>query len=356
MTRSTARLTFTLLFVMSTLQALTRAQAPPVPLDAATRAAVIDTALNELGRSYVFPDRATQMTRSIRDRQQRGEYDSIASGRQFADVLTAHLQEISRDQHLVVSFSPTVLPPMTAPPPEAIAPRRERERALLAKINFGFEKIEVVAATGYLDLRAFFEPDLMAETAVAAMNFLASADAVVIDLRSNRGGSPDGVALVASYLFDQPVHLNDIYDRRSGESRQFWTLPYVPGRRLAGKDVYLLTSARTFSAAEDFAYALKALKRVTIVGETTRGGAHPVTSHRIHDHFSVNVPWGRSLNSITKTNWEGVGVDPDVSVAADKALPTALLMSLEKRLVMATDPSVIGRLKEAIEGVRTELR
>src|SRR5207248_2089606 len=121
------------------------------------------------------------------------------------------------------------------------------------------------------------------------------------------------------------------------------------------KDVYILTSSRTFSAAEGFAYSLKALKRVTIVGETTRGGAHPSGSCRINDHFYIQVPWGESINHITKTNWEGVGVEPDVKVPAARALQTALLMALEKRSSKATDPNLIELLKKSIESVKREL-
>jgi len=105
----------------------------------------------------------------------------------------------------------------------------------------------------------------------------------------------------------------------------------LPGKRFGQtKPVYVLTSRRTFSGAEEFSYNLKHLKRATIIGETTGGGAHPGGMRRIHANFSIFVPDGRAINPITNTNWEGVGVEPDVKVAADDALRTAQLLALKK--------------------------
>jgi C-terminal processing protease CtpA/Prc len=229
-------------------------------------------------------------------------------------------------------------------------------RRTMAQTNFGFEKLERLAGNiGYLDLRGFPPPQMMGDTAAAAMTFLANMEALIIDLRQNGGGSPDAVALMASYLMGpQPARLNDIYDRPSNQTHQYWTLPYVPGKRLADKDVYLLTSNRTFSAAEDFTYGLKNLKRVTIVGEVTGGGAHPGGPRRINDHFFVGVPSGRSISVVTNTDWEGVGVEPDVKVPAERALATAHLMALEKRAPSVTDARMKAEIDAAIARLKKE--
>jgi C-terminal processing protease CtpA/Prc len=138
------------------------------------------------------------------------------------------------------------------------------------------------------------------------------------------------VAYVSSYLFSTRTHLNDLWTRRTGATQEFWTRDDIPGRRFGGeKPVYVLTSARTFSGAEEFTYNLKSLKRATIIGETTGGGAHPVSGHRIDDHFMIGVPFARAVNPITHTNWEGVGVTPDVKVPAADALATALKLIRE---------------------------
>jgi len=138
------------------------------------------------------------------------------------------------------------------------------------------------------------------------------------------------VALVSSYLFSKPTHLNDLWTRKTDTTEQYWTLPYVPGKRLEGKPAFVLTSKGTFSGAEEFTYNLKILKRATIVGETTGGGAHPVSGHRIDDHFMIGVPFARAINPISKTNWEGTGVEPDVKVPASDALTTAQKLVHEK--------------------------
>ena len=161
------------------------------------------------------------------------------------------------------------------------------------------------------------------------MNFVAVSRALIVDLRENGGGSPAMVAYISSYLFDSRTHLNNLWTRRTDRIDEFWTRD-VSGRRFGGeKPVYVLTSSRTFSGAEEFSYNLKSLKRATIIGETTGGGAHPVSGHAIGDHFMMGVPFARAINPITKTNWEGTGVAADVKVPAADALTTALNLTRE---------------------------
>jgi C-terminal processing protease CtpA/Prc len=162
------------------------------------------------------------------------------------------------------------------------------------------------------------------------MGFVAHTDAVIFDLRQNGGGHPAMVTLIASYLFDKPTHLIDIYNRKENTTTQNWTLSYLPGPRLPKQPAFVLTSKRTFSGAEEFAFDLKNQKRATIVGETTGGGAHPVSGHMVADYFTIGVPFAKSLDPVTKTNWEGTGVEPDVKVPAADALATAEKLALEK--------------------------
>jgi hypothetical protein len=332
------------------------AQRPPeqsdLTIDAAQRAEVIEGVIKRLNDNYVFPDVAKKMEAAIRERVQKKEYDSMTSARTFALTLTNHLQEVSRDKHLRVSYSREVYPKregQRGPSPEEV----ERFRQHLTTINYGFERIERLQGNvGYMDLRGFFPAEFGAETAVAAMNFLSNTDALIIDLRLNGGGDPAMVALLSSYLFGpQSVHLNDLYWRAEDRTRQWWTLPYVPGKRYANKDVYILTSKRTFSAAEEFTYNLKNLKRATVIGETTGGGAHPGGLQPINDHFAVWVPSGRAINPISKTNWEGTGVKPDVEVPADQALKTAQSMALNKLLEKTSDARRKGEIRSALNAL-----
>jgi C-terminal processing protease CtpA/Prc len=176
----------------------------------------------------------------------------------------------------------------------------------------------------------FADPAICGSTASAAMNFLAHVDAIIFDLRDNSGGDPKMIALISSYLFDQPTHLNDIYNRKEDSTTQYWTLPFVPGVRLPDKPAFVLTSKYTFSGAEEFSYNLKNLKRATIIGEATAGGAHPVMGRPIDDHFVIGVPFARAINPISKTNWEGTGVEPDVPAKASEALEVATKLAATK--------------------------
>lgn len=200
----------------------------------------------------------------------------------------------------------------------------------MQEANCGFERLERLSGNvGYLKFNFFADPEICGATAVAAMNFLANADAVIFDLREN-SGDPKMVALIATYLFAKPTHLNDLWERKSGETQQYWTLPYVPGKRLSNIPAFVLTSHRTFSGGEEFSNDLKVLKRATLVGEVTGGGAHPVAGHRIDDRFTIGVPFARAINPTTKTDWEGVGVEPDVKVPAADALSTAQALAAKE--------------------------
>ena len=298
-------------------------------IDAPGRAKVIDGAVAALNESYVFPETAKKMEEAVRARQKKGDYDSITDGDDFAKRLTDDFQAVSHDRHLHVMFSPAALPDMEAQRPD---PKREaEERKEMERMNCGFNKAEILEGNvGYLKFDFFADPGMCGSTVVAAMNFLANTDAIIFDLRGNRGGDPKMIAFISSYLFGERTHLNDLWTRKGNITDQYWTDPYVPGKRLEGSPAFVLTSKDTFSGGEEFTYNLKTLKRATIVGETTGGGAHPVRGHRITEHFAIGVPFARAINPITHTNWEGTGVDPDVKVPAADALDTAKKLAAEK--------------------------
>jgi hypothetical protein len=306
-------------------------------IDAATRARVIDGAIVQLNESYVFPDVAKKMEDAVRARLKKGEYDSVTDGDAFAKMLTENFQEVSHDKHLRVDFSPA---PMPERPPEPDPESEARYRKQMERINCGFDKVEILPGNiGYLKFDMFANPEVCGPTAVAAMNFLANVDAIIFDLRENHGGDPRMIALVSTYLFSEATHLNDLWERKSDSTQQYWTLPYVPGKRLDDKPAFVLTSAHTFSGAEEFSYNLKNLKRATLIGETTGGGAHPVSGHRIDEHFMIGVPFARAINPVSKTNWEGTGVEPDVKIPAADALARAEKLAEEKLALKQADGS-----------------
>jgi hypothetical protein len=315
------------------------AEIPRFDIDAVTRERVIARSIAKLNQFYVFPDTAEKMEQALRAHQKKGEYNAITRGDEFAALLTTHLRNVSHDKHLGVTFSPVKLPDLAAAPS---AQQIENNRKQDARINCAFTKVEILDGNiGYVKLGGFGPTDTCAPTVAAAMNFVANADAVIFDMRGPGGGEALTVVFLESYLFDQPTHVNDIWTRSTNTTRQFWTQAQVPGRRVGTTPVFVLTSSQTFSAGEEFAYDLQAQKRATIVGETTGGGAHPFRTEGIDDRFALRLPYARAINPITRTNWEGTGVEPDVKVAEADALSTAQKLAAVKIASMqaATRPA-----------------
>lgn len=297
-------------------------------IDATTRARVIDGAISNLNEFYVYPETAKKMEEALRAHQKKGEYNAVDDADAFAELLTNQLQDVSHDKHLHVVFSPRAIPP-GGPRRDPEAETRMREQ--MERENCFFDKVEHLPSNiGYVKFNAFPNPQICGPTFTAAMNFLANCDALIFDMRANGGGDPRMVQFISSYLFDEPTHLNDMYNHKEDSTTQYWTLPYLPGKRFAGKPVFVLTSKQTFSGAEEFTYNLKNLKRATIIGETTGGGAHPVGPHRIDDHFLIGVPFARPVNPVSKKDWEGTGVEPDIRISADQALDVAKKMAAEE--------------------------
>lgn len=300
-----------------------------IALDSRERRRVINGVVRELSANYIFANAAKKMGQAILTREKEGAYDQISDGNAFASAVTEDLEAISHDRHLRLEYSPFKIPDQFEGGASAQNPARfvhdiERE-------NCGWEKIEIRPGNvGYAKFNLFAPPDICGPTVVAAMNFLAHVDALIIDLRDNGGGDPKMVDMVVSYLVGGSAHINDVYFRNSNNTHQYWTLPYVPGPKLTRQPVYVLTSKRTFSAGEEFCYDLRTLERATLIGETTGGGAHPVSGHPIDDHFMLEVPEGRSINPVTHEDWEGTGVAPEVAVNPDEALPTAEKLANER--------------------------
>jgi Peptidase family S41/N-terminal domain of Peptidase_S41 in eukaryotic IRBP len=298
-----------------------------IQLDRAMRQQIINLIISNLNDAYVYPLVAQRMADNLRQHESKGDYSAITDGDMFASVLTTHLVEVSHDKHLGVFYQPYKFDGVPAPPS---FDQWNKDRQAMAR-DCGIRKIEILANNvGYLKMDFFADPMVCGRTAAAAVSFLANTDAVIFDLRENSGGDPRMVALVSSYLFDRQVHLNNFYDRIGNRTTEYWTPRIVPGIRLGQKPAYVLMSGHTFSGAEEFAYDLRNLKRVTLVGETSGGGAHAVNGHPAGDHFVVWVPNARSINPVTGTDWEGVGVAPDVRVSADDALTTAERLAAEK--------------------------
>jgi Peptidase family S41 len=291
-----------------------------------TNAQIIDAVLAELERAYVLPDRVPAVSVAIRAHQARGKYDQLA-GPVLVEVLTDDIHAVCPDKHLRVFWTDEADSPVGFTDTQALA----RYWAASRTRNHGVVEVSrLMGNVGYLELQAIDQPEHLGPLLLAAMTLLANSAALILDLRENRGGSPAGVAFMCSLLLpvDPPTHVNDVYDRRKDSIAQYWTASYLPIPRY-DRPAWVLTSARTFSGGEELAYNLQQLGRATVVGEVTRGGAHPVDQFRIAPHLAIQVPTRRSINPISGTNWEGTGVTPDVAVPAGDAFEVAHLAALQ---------------------------
>lgn len=310
------------------------ASAPPPPtveVDPATRLEVIDTLIAKLNAHYVFPEQAQQVEGILRKHQREGRYDGITDGKQLAKQLSDDIRGVIHDKHMSVEVGnrPIPLDDSMPPPPQTRAEWEKqvspavREKVLAS--NLGVEKVEHLSPKiGYLQIWTFGPTFLVSDKFAAAMNELADTDGLIIDLRNNGGGMGDSVSLLISYFVDERTRLNHTWERSTGITREYWTQDELDGKRYGGKKpVLILAGPNTKSAAESFVYQMQALKRATVIGERTWGGANASRPYRLSKHFAAFIPSRRSISPITHTNWEGTGVIPDVPAKVDDALAAA---------------------------------
>jgi len=323
-------------------------------LDAATRAAVVDSIAAVIDSVYVLGEPAERIVAHLQAQLAAGAYDDLSDPVELVQTLERECQEVNHDGHfgIVAMHKPEPTPASEAEGAEAEDPEaedpeaevEERRRFLQAR-NYGFAKVEILPGNvGYLkfDFFADTEDPGAGETAAAAMNFLANASAVIIDLRENGGGAASMIRLLAGYFFAENTHLINWDIRAQNKTVQSYSADVVPGRRLDETPVYVLTSGRTFSAAEEFTFDLKHLERATVVGDTTGGGGHTVAGYEFEFAdfvVGIRVPYGRAYDPKTNEGWEGTGVAPHIAVPAEQALTAADLPRGGRALVPARGPS-----------------
>jgi hypothetical protein len=326
-----------------------------VVVNSETRVVLVDAVAKAIEDNYEFPDRAEKMARSLRERSSSHQYDGITSGDALAKRLTQDLYEIGDDRHIRV-FQPGTHGEHTSLPIPGAEAQEQREAAW---VNYGFSEVKRLAGNvGYLKVDRLLPTEAAVDTANTAMKFLSNVSALIIDLRDNHGGSPEMVRLLCTYLFEpgRRVHLNDFQWRGQPQLVESYTLGSVPGRSFADKPVFVLTSHHTFSAAEELAYDLQSVGRATIVGEVTGGGANPGRVFPLPEGFWIFVPTGRAINPVTKTNWEGVGVKPDIEVPENLAIDAAHLAAL-RAITRSShlEPAQQQEIREAIMSIQKRM-
>ncbi|WP_415645831.1 S41 family peptidase [Stackebrandtia soli] len=308
---------------------------------------IVTTAAELLTRHYVFPERAAEMASTIRRSLTDGAYEGL-SDEELCEALTSDLHSVHSDLHLRLRWHAEARERVEDD--DAHAERQFAAwRQVLRTHGQGVDKVQVLPGNiGLVALNMVGEPKSGGDAYAAAMRIVADTECLILDLRANGGGSTDGAALWCSYFLGaEPVHLNDIHLDGDPTPRQMWSLSHLAGPRYLDRPVYVLLSGRTFSGAEDIAYTLAAHGRATTVGETTRGGAHPTSTYWIDTHIDIRVPNGRTVSPITGTNWEGVGVTPDIACGAPEALDMAYRRCLDHVLGANPDEPLLTEARTA---------
>lgn len=301
---------------------------------------LIDSLKLSMYRNYIFPDSARKMTAYVEAEFKKGAYAAITDPVKLAERVNQDLQKAHRDGHFRILYDPRFDREQSDTVGRAARQRQGDSMQLVRNLedNFSFSEIKILPGNiGYLLFNGF--SGLVNEarpTITAAFRFLSNTKALIIDMRSNGGGSPQMVREIESYFFPEKTHLNDIVERLQGKTIEYWTDPAKADGLILKMPVYILTSRHTYSAAEDFTYGMQSVKRAIIVGQTTGGGAHPARPFSVGQGFIAVIPFARSLNPYTHTDWEGTGVKPDIAVASDKACEAAQMAIFTERMNKAT--------------------
>lgn len=324
------------------------------PLSQAATKTLIDSLTNQIIKYYVIKDAAIKMNSYIKKRYREGHYNNIKDPHILAGALTSDILFINRDEHFHLEYNPIMAEELLGnieDVPKMVADKLQQDR----EKNFGFKKVEILNGNiGYLELTGFSRLNAYSKaTADAALKLLSNSRAIIIDLRYGVGGSPDMVNHIVSHFFKTKTHISDIYIRSENVTLPYYTVPDSSYGPLTEIPIYILTSYKTFSAAEGLSYQLQCLKRATIIGETTRGGAHTVTYRPLSSGFVCDIPFGRATSPITKRNWEKIGVSPDIKVSADKSLEVAETKIFEYAFEKAKDSSEIKRLKWQLDLIQS---
>jgi hypothetical protein len=337
-------LTGTLFFYCQAIYS--QAESNVFPLSPLATKTLIDSLTNQIIKYYVIKDAAIKMNSYIKKRYKEGHYNNIKDPHALAGALTSDILFINRDEHFHLEYNPQMANELLGnidDVPKMVADKLRQEK----EKNFGFKKVEILNGNiGYLEISGFSRLNNYSKaTADAALKLLSNSRAIIIDLRYGIGGSPDMVNHIVSHFFKEPTHVSDIFIRSENSTLPYWTVPDSSYGVLTDIPLYILTSYKTFSAAEGLTYELQCLKRAIVVGEVTRGGAHTVTYRPLSSGFVCDIPFGRATSPVTKRNWERIGVTPDIKVPAEKSLEIAEAKIFEDAFNRAKDSSEIKSLK-----------
>lgn len=317
----------------------------------AEKGAVIEKIKKIIDVNYVFEDKVKSVNQALDKLIQSGKYEEITKYEDFADALSEDLVEITQDKHFKIQYNPGLVKSRRARRARINQEQENEEEEndgeeeevidwnlwYARKENFGFEKVEILDGNiGYVKFN-FWQPLAWAKPTIdASMTFVSNTDALIIDLRENQGGYSPTDSYLGTYFFDgEPFEWMASYNRPSRETTRDSTFQEVGGARYLNKPIYILISEQTFSMAELFAYAMKHFGKAIIIGQPSAGAAHAIDFLEIDDNYLIQVPISYNIHPVTKTDWEGKGVIPDISTKQEEALKTAHLKALDKQIDFA---------------------
>ncbi len=327
--------------VLFVLLVLLATPAPAQSLDAAAIGSAVRAVADVFEREYFDAALSKTVAEAIERRLEGGHYAAANVPAALAPRLTADFYELTKDKHIAVALAT----------PRAAYSGGGGERRNVPT-TAGFRRTELIAGNiGVFDLAFFMRPVEHRDALAAAMQVLQPADALILDMRANGGGSPDTVALLISYLIEGTGQSLFEIVHRDGSKEIYRTPEEAPATRNARRPIYVLTSARTFSGGEGLAFLLQERKRAVVIGEVTAGAANPGRAYPAGELFEITVPNGRVLSSIGRANWEGRGVTPDIIVPAADAFRVAHLRAIDDLLVTASPArrEELMRLRPQIE-------
>lgn len=282
---------------------------------------LVDSLCSQIKRHYIDTSAIAPLTQMVRENYQRGVYSKISDANALAARLTIDIQRASKDAHFRVLYYPEMLNEITGNIDDVPAMVQKKLNSDRSK-NFGFSKAEILPGNiGYLSISQFVRLNPFSkEAANTAFSYLKNTSAIVIDLRYGSGGSPEMMSFIAGKFFNQPIKLAEIFIRSEHVTLTCTAQPDSISKYFNSKPLIILVSYRTFSAAEALAYTLQHQGRAILIGETTRGGAHIVNYQPLSSGFVCDIPLGTFISSATGTNWERIGVQPDVTCNHENAL------------------------------------
>ncbi len=297
--------------------------------------AVILSLAQSLRERFAFRERGLAAASEIEAMERRGEFRRARSAAELLALIDSKIVPLVNDQHFRVRYlGPEAVAGFSEAPPTA-----EELAAFHEEVRLRGSEIPDVrwlpGNVGYLRITLFLDTPPGVEKLATAMGMLAETGALIIDVRGTPGGEPAGVANVIGYLVSErtpTVRVETAFD--PSLDRTFHAEPRTPG--FTGKPVYVLVDGETGSGAEEFAYDLQTMQRAVLVGQTTSGAANPGGFRPLSGGFVAFIPMQIVSHTVTGSNWEGVGVRPDVEVPADQALTHAHRLALEAILKDAT--------------------